>query len=287
MPNRKFPAFLDFQSEYKNSKVVIQSIPFEKTTSYIRGTSRAPFEILLASREVELYDEELDFHTHNIGIHTLNPMRCAGDKRRTFERITSETEKLIIDKKFVVSLGGEHTITPFIVRAFANYYKKLSVLVIDAHADLRREYQNSPYSHACASNLTRNFAPVTLVGVRALSIEESLLIKKEKIPVFYDHQIQKDKNWISKVLSTLKENVYISIDFDGLDPSVMPAVGTPVPGGINWWQLLELLKSVGRSRRIVGLDFVELCPSIKAPYAVFTAAKLVYRAIGYATNKKL
>lgn len=279
------PAFLDFQSPYNTSKVVIQSIPYEHTTSYIKGTSKAPLEIIRASREVELYDEELHILTHKIGIHTLKPLHYKGKGNKIFVDISHLTEKFLKEGKFIVTLGGEHTITPFIVKAYTKFCKNFSVLVIDAHADLRSEYQGTSYSHACASYLTRKYAPVVEVGVRALSVEEAKLIKKERIPVFYDYMIQKNKNWIQDVLKCLSKNVYVSVDFDGLEPSLMPAVGTPVPGGISWWQTIELLKTVTEKKNVLGMDFVELCPSLNASHAIFTAAKLIYKVIGYVFRK--
>ncbi len=284
---RQPPAFLDFQSPYNTSKVVIQSIPYEHTTSYIKGTSKAPFEILNASREVEFFDEELKINTSEIGIHTLKPLPCQKKGNKIFADITSATEKLLKDRKFILTLGGEHTITPFIVKAYTKFFENLSILVIDAHADLRAEYQGTIYSHACASYLTRKYAPIVEVGVRALSLEEAKLIRRERIPVFYDYMIQKNKNWLQDVLRCLSNNVYVSVDFDGLEPSLMPAVGTPVPGGISWWQTIKLLKTVSEGKNVVGMDFVELCPSIKAPHAIFTAAKLIYKALGYALKKLL
>jgi len=281
------PAFLDFQTPYNSARLVIQSIPYEHTTSYIRGTSKAPLEIIKASKEVEFYDEELRTITHKIGIHTLKPFQYKRKGHKIFPQISHSTEILLKDGKFIVTLGGEHTITPFIVKAFTKFFKNLSVLVIDAHADLRTEYQGTIYSHACTSYLTRKYAPVVEVGIRALSIEEANLIKKERIPVFYDYKIQKNKNWVRDVLKCLTKNVYLSVDFDGLDPILMPAVGTPVPGGISWWQSMELLKAITKEKNVVGMDFVELCPSINAPHAIFTAAKLIYKAIGYVFRKTI
>jgi agmatinase len=287
MKTQSLSPFLDLQSPYNSSKVVIQSIPYERTTSYLKGTGKAPLEILRASREVEFYDEESMQLTYKIGIHTLKPYNIKGKGEKALSGITSSTEKLLKDKKFIVTLGGEHTITPFIVRAHTRFFKDLSVLVIDAHADLRNEYQGTIYSHACASYLTRKFAPIVEVGVRALSVEEANLIRDEKIPVFYDFVVQKNKNWIKNVLKCLSNNVYVSVDFDGLEPSLMPAVGTPVPGGISWWQTIELLRRVADKKNIVGMDFVELCPAINAPQAIFAAAKLIYKAIGYVFRKNL
>ncbi len=279
------PAFLDLHIPYDQSRVVIQSIPYERTTSYIKGTSKAPLEIIKASREVEFYDEELCDLTHKIGIHTLEPLPCKGVEKKIFTAISDSTERHLKEGKFIVTIGGEHTITPFIVKAYKKFFKNFSVLVIDAHADLRKEYQGTPYSHACASYLIRKYAPLVEVGVRALSIEEAKLIEKEQIPVFYDYKIRSNKHWIKDVLKCLQKNVYISVDFDGLEPSLMPAVGTPVPGGISWWQTIELLKRVGKEKNVLGMDFVELCPSINAPHALFTAAKLIYKAIGYSFRK--
>jgi len=287
MKKQKKNFFLDYQEDLDKSKVVILPIPFERTTSYLKGTSRGPQAIINASCEVEFYDEELDIETYRIGIHTLKPLNCKGNPSKVLARITETVTELLMKKKFPVAIGGEHTITPFIVKAFSKFFQDLSVLTIDAHADLRSEYQGTPLSHACASYMTRRIASTVLVGIRAYSKDEAELIKKERIKAYPAHGIRKNKNWIQSILKDLKSHVYLSVDMDGLDPCVIPAVGTPVPGGLDWWQTLDLIKTVAERKKIVGLDFVELCPSTESVHSDFITARLIYKTIGYIFSRVL
>ncbi|HEY4716897.1 MAG TPA: agmatinase [bacterium] len=280
-------AFLADQTPFAESKIVILPIPYEKTTSYIHGTALAPRAILHASREVEFYDEEADAEVfYKTGIHTLPQIPCNGKTEQILKRIESTAEKHIKKNKFLVSIGGEHTITYPLVKAHSKHFKNLSVLIIDAHADLRSEYQGSPFSHACAAYLIRNIANITLTGIRAYSEAEAQLIKRERINTFPSFRIHRNRKWIDDVLHTLTENVYVSVDLDGIDPSLMPSVGTPVPGGLTWEEATNLLRRVSEKKLIVGMDFVELCPSKYLSYSDFTAAKLIYKAICYVFSGK-
>ena len=279
---------------YEKSKFVIQQVPYEHTSSYLMGSAKGPKAIVESSHFVEFYDEELDCNTidHIGGIATLPEMDFTNKvDAAAVDHIEAETSKLINDGKYVISFGAEHTVTYGFVKAHAKKYPNLSVLQIDAHSDLRMEYHGNKYSHA--SVMARVYdagIPLTQIGIRAQCIEESDLIKanKGKINTFYAHQIRSNANWMQDALNTLSENVYLTIDADGFDPSIMPAVGTAEPGGMFWRETLDFFKLVAKHRNIVGFDIVE-CAPFDVPgqtLSEYTLAKLAYRLIGYIGLKK-
>jgi len=190
-------------------------------------------------------------------------------------------------RKFLFVLGGEHSITPPIVQATARQYPGLSVLQIDAHADLRESFMGTPHNHACAMRRTLEFAPTTQVGIRSLSTEEAKAIPSLRTKVFYDVSMRRDAQWMDRVVESLGETVYITIDADGLDPAIMPAVGTPEPGGLSWYEILSLLRKVFESRRVVGCDLVELCPQPGLAAPNFLCAKLMYKMLTYRFRSEL
>jgi len=193
-------------------------------------------------------------------------------------RVASEIVKR---GKFPVFLGGEHSITPPLVEAVAAQYRNLSVLQIDAHADLRRDYMGTPHSHACAMRRTLEFAKTTQVGIRSLSTEEAEDIPSLNTTIFYDYNMRQDADWMDRVVATLSENVYITIDVDGFDPAIMPATGTPEPGGLSWYEGLALLRKVIEQRNVVAWDIVELSPMGGNVAPNFLCAKLIYKMLAY------
>lgn len=275
---------------YENSKVVIQSAPYEYTSSYLQGSEKGPKAIIKASQYVELYDEELCTETYKkIGIATLPPINF-GKKvdAEAIALIEQKTEALLKDNKFVVSLGAEHTVTYGFVKAFARKYKKLTVLQIDAHSDLRYSYHDNIYSHASVMHRIHDMGiNLCQVGIRAQCAEEAKLIDKaSNIHTFYAHEIRKNKNWIKELVKNISDNVYITIDADGFDPSIMPAVGTAEPNGLFWNETLELLRTVCKKKNVVGFDIVECAPIEGNILSEYTLAKLAYRLIGYVFEKK-
>ena len=275
-------------TSFNNSKIVILSVPLEKTVSYGKGTAKGPREILKASHFVEFYDEELGKELcFSKGICTLKPLDFENQRIETaLQKIYKTVKFLINENKFVVTLGGEHSLSISPIKAYLEAYTNLSVLQIDAHSDLRDTYENSKHSHACVmarvAELTKN---IVQVGIRAQSTEEAEFIKKNKINTFYARNIHTNKfgkDWQKKVVSKLKKNVYITFDLDGFDPSLLPATGTPEPGGLFWNETMSLLKLVGKEKNIVGFDVVELAPSKYHPASNFVAAKLVYKILNYA-----
>lgn len=285
--------FLGIEKEryynYENSKFVIQQLPYEYTSSYLAGSDKGPKAIVDASQFVELYDEELDFEAYTKGICTLKPLKFKNKvDAEAIDYIEKKTTKLLNDDKFVVSIGAEHTVTYGLVKAFAKKYKNLAVLQFDAHSDLREEYQNNPYSHASVMKRVYDMGlNIVQAGIRAQCIEEAQLIKQsENLTTFYAHQIRQNTNWISEAIESMGENVYITIDADGFDPSVIPAVGTAEPNGLFWNESIELFRRTIQEKNVVGFDIVECAPMKGSILSEYTLAKLAYKLIGYITTKK-
>ncbi len=279
-------------SSYEKSKIVILSAPLEKTVSYGKGTANGPKEILKASHYVEFYDEELDREfVFEKGIATLPELKLKDlSVKKGIDKIYKNVKRLIEDDKFVVTLGGEHSLSSAPVKAHFEAYENLSVLQIDAHSDLRDTYEGSKYSHASVMARVAEFTKdIVQVGIRAQCIEESKFIKDNGIKTFYARDIRNGKNgedWIKKVVGSLKENVYVTFDVDGLDPSVITATGTPEPGGLFWDETMNLFRKIGEEKNIVGFDVVELAPSKYHESSNFTTAKLVYKLLNYSFINK-
>ena len=295
-PLNKTPAhtFLRLDEEWSRfdqSKVAVLPVPYEYTTSYGKGTEQAPDAIIRASYYLELYDEELDAEIFKLtdGIATLPPVQFNGTyDAAAAELIQDHVSRLISRGKLPVCLGGEHTVTIGIARAFTQAYSSLSVLQLDAHSDLRQEYEGSRYSHACVMARIFDFNKnIVQVGIRSQGAEEAEFIKKERIPMFYAVDIKqgrygKDpKAWHEAVIDRLRENVYLSIDCDFFDPSLIPALGTPEPGGFGWDETIEFLRVLAHRRTIVGFDVNELMPIYPLVYPQFIVSKLIYKLIGY------
>lgn len=285
VPPENFGGLPDEHSKYETSRAVIFPVPLERTTSYEHGTRNGPAAIIAASRNMELYDEELELEPYKeIGIHTLPAIDTAdGTLDEVITELFTAQLALLEDKKFPVALGGEHSLTPPLVSAIAKKFKDLSVLQIDAHADLRDEYQGNPASHACAMRRVVEVCPAVQVGIRSLSIEEAQAIPHLRTKVYWAKDIVRApmKAWIAKVLDDLSANVYLTIDLDGFDPAFVPATGTPEPGGLDWVQVTSLIRAVADHKKIVGMDVVELLPQPGDHASDFLAAKLVYKCLGY------
>jgi agmatinase len=270
---------------FEQARFVIQPVPYEHTSSYLAGSDKGPDAIIKASQYVEFYDEELDQETiRKAGVATLEALDFTGKvDEAAVNYIEEETSKLLDLNKFVVSLGAEHTVTFGFVKAHLKKYPKLSVLQIDAHSDLREEYHNNPYSHASVMARVKDLDIVLCqAGIRAQCIEESHEIKRNpKIFTQYAHQIRQNPNWVQDLVSNLSEEVYITIDADGFDPSIMPAVGTAEPNGLFWNETLDLLRETCKQRKVVGFDIVECAPMEGSILSEYTLAKLAYRIMGY------
>ena len=267
---------------FDTSAAVILPVPLDRTASYVPGTRNGPREILLASSQIELWDEELGTSIGTRGLCTLPEMELPfADLREALDDVTRVADEILARDRFLVVLGGEHSITPAVVRATSRRHPSLSVLQIDAHADLRDSYEGSPDSHACAMRRTLEIAPCTQVGIRSLSKLEAAVASTLPTHLFYDTTMRRDPNWIESVVESLTDTVYVTIDCDGLDPGIMPAVGTPEPGGLSWREILDLLRATFSQRRVVACDLVEFCPipGLMAPNVL--SARLVHKFLTY------
>jgi agmatinase len=267
---------------FDDSAVVILPIPVDRTTSYVPGTRNGPREILIASSHMELWDEEVGADVHGVGIFTMPEMELPfGELEPLMAEIRRVASEVLARDKFLVALGGEHSITPPLVAAAAARSRGLSVLQIDAHADLRDCYMGTPHNHACAVRRALEYAPVTQVGIRSLSAEEAQALPSLNTTIFYDATMRRDPHWIDRVVDTLSETVYITIDVDGLDPAIMPATGTPEPGGLSWYEILALLRATIARKTVVACDVVELSPLPGLVAPNFLCAKLIYKILTY------
>ena len=277
-----FGGTLPYSPRFDDAAIVVLPVPVDRTTSYVGGTRMGPHEILQASSHMELWDEEVGVDIHGVGIFTLPEMELPfGELEAVIDEIERVAYEVIGRDKFLLALGGEHSITPALVSAASRKYPDLSVLQIDAHADLRDSYMGSPQNHACAMRRTLEHARITQVAIRSLSTEEARLLPKLRTNIFYDVSMREDPDWIARVVDTLSDDVYVTIDVDGMDPGIMPATGTPEPGGLSWTEITRLLRATARSRRIVSGDIVELSPIPGMVAPNFLCAKLAYKLLTY------
>jgi agmatinase len=288
MPDFEFVAPLTFgglkqePGDFDRSRAAILPIPFERTTSYVAGTRNGPREILLASSQMELWDEETSIAASDLAIYTLPEMELPfGTMQEALGEIERVAGEVLDAGKFLLSLGGEHSVTIPLVLAASSRHHGLSVLQIDAHADMRPAYMGSPFSHASVMRRVVERARCTQVAIRSLSEEESRAVPSLQTTIFYDVHMRKDADWMDRVVESLGDPVYLTIDCDGFDPAIMPAVGTPEPGGLGWYEGLTLVRKVFAARRVVACDLVELSPlpGIVAPN--FLCARLIYKILTY------
>lgn len=265
-------------SDYEKSKIAILPVAFDKTSTWIKGADKGPSAILEASKNMEFFDIETESEVYKKGIYTDTELKPKNSEEM-MKSVYGRVKKLIDDKKFTVVLGGEHSVSVGAVKAHALFYKDLSILHLDAHSDRRDIYEGSKWNHACAVARMQEMAEnIISAGIRSVDVSEYKKFDKSKI--FFAKDIYNSNDWIKKAVNKLSKKVYITIDLDVFDPGIMPSTGTPEPGGLDWYKVLELLKSVAENKEIVGFDVVELCPSAnKAPD--FLAAKLIYKLLSY------
>jgi agmatinase len=285
-PPRSFAGISPQVISFDEARIAVLPVPYDSTTEYKSGTREGPRAIIDASYYLEQYDSELDLDINEIGIYTLPDVQpTMSGPEHMIERVYQIAHDLLEKGKLPAMLGGEHSITLGTVKACKERYPDLSVLHLDAHTDLRDSYQDTKYSHACVMRRIWELCPVVHVGIRSLSREENDFLLQHEIKLFYAETLEQ-ADLPAQVLSRLSTQVYISIDLDVLDPSIMSAVGTPEPGGMTWQQVLGLLKTVAGSRQVVGFDLVELCPR-EGPNACATlAAKLAFKLMGYIASSR-
>lgn len=273
--------FLDMDDEFlqlESAAYVLLSVPYDGTSTFVKGADKGPQAILDASDSLELYDIQYDIDASKAGVYTDHHEYNLSTPEAMVKSVYGRVSHFLDMGKRVAMVGGEHSVSVGAIRAMSELFPDLTVLQIDAHADLRDEYHGSPYNHACVMRRAQEYARVVQVGIRSVCEEEQCNIVPENI--FYAHNIVGRTGWEDEVVERLTDNVYISFDLDGLDPSILPATGTPLPGGLQWYPTLNLLEKVFRARRVVGFDVVELCPQEGNVVSDVLAASLVYKMMG-------
>ncbi len=271
-------------ADYRNAVAVVWPVPLERSTSWVPGTVRGPEAIIAASRFAEYYDEELGIEACYRGIHTLPEMDTRqGSIEEVLARLETIAGRLLDDGKFFLALGGEHTLTPPLVAACARRYPSLSVLQLDAHADLRDEYEGSRTSHACTMRRVLEICPAVQVGLRTMALEEAQAAPALPTRLFLARELhrRRTEEWIAEVIESLSDHVYVTFDADALDPALLPATGTPEPGGLLWEETLTLLRAVFERKRVVSADLVELLPLPGQHASDYLCARLAYKIISY------
>lgn len=273
---------------YDTARFAVLPIPYDATTSYGAGTRHGPRRIIAASQQVELYDESLGRDSHKCGIATLAPIEPDARGPEAMEqRVYAAGRRVVRDGKFLLGLGGEHSVSAGLIRAVYSKHRKLSVLQIDAHADLRDQYQETPYSHACIMRRVHDMGvPAVGVGIRNMSAAEARFVRQHDKPIFGARTCRESKAWIDEAVSYLSDDVYVTIDIDGFDPAYAPGTGTPEPGGLDWYHVTDLLAAVAASRRIVAADVVEVMPLPPSHVTEFLAARLAYRIVGLVARRR-
>lgn len=281
-PCLSFLGLPEYARPVEEARAVIVAAPYDGTTTFKAGTREGPRAILWASRELECYEEDTETEPYRHGIATLGELSVtAASPREMVERVRLVGSALFESGKIPVMLGGEHLLSLGMIQAAAVLFQPLTVLHLDAHPDLRESYQETAYSNACVMRHVLGLADLVQVGLRSMTREEHRLIRHRGIPAFFAEEVVRDRETVSRVLDRLGPNVYLSIDLDVLDPSVMPAVGTPEPGGVGWYDLLVLLRAVTARCRVVGFDVMELCPIPGMVAPDFLAARLVHKILAY------
>ena len=268
-----------FYSRLDNSKIVLIPVPYDGTSTWQKGADKGPEAFLHASENMELYDIETQTEVYKQGVYLANPVTENASPESMVDAVHDVTKKYIKKNKFVTIFGGEHSISIGTIRAFNECYDNLTVLQLDAHADLRQEYHGSKCNHACAVYEASQTTNLIQVGIRSMDVIETTVMDTDK--TFFAHDMAVDDTWMDSAIDLMTDNVFITIDLDAFDPSIMPSTGTPEPGGLLWYETLEFLKQVFEEKNVVGFDIVELCPNPKAKSSDFLAAKLYYKMLTY------
>jgi len=266
-------------TSFEDSAIAVLPVPYDGTSTWIKGADKGPEAILEASANMELYDIETDSEVYKNGIYTADPVTENSNPEKMTRAVHREVSRLLNHNKFVVTLGGEHSISIGAIMAHVEKFENVTVLQIDAHTDLRPEYEGSKFNHACVMARTREICPFVQVGIRSMDVIEKPFIHPGHI--FYAEDIRKGSDWMDEAISKLTSNVYLTFDLDGLDPSIMPSTGTPEPGGLYWNETIQFLKKVITQKNLVGCDIVELCPNEQEKSSNFLATKLIYKILSY------
>ena len=266
-------------ASFDNAKIILIPVPYDGTSTWQKGADKGPDAFLEASNNMELYDIETNTEVYKKGIYLTEPVTENSSPEDMVEAVYSYTKKQLLTNKFVTLFGGEHSISIGAIRAFNENFNDLTVLQIDAHADLRSSYEGTKYNHACAMHEANQQTNLIQVGIRSMDVSERNYINKEN--VFYAHEMITDDYWVDNAIEAMTQNVYITFDLDAFDPSILPDTGTPEPGGLLWYETLDFLKHVFEERNVVGFDIVELCPNERSKASDFLATKLYYKMLSY------
>jgi len=274
--------FSDIPKEYtlyEHAEIVILPIPYDGTSTWVKGADKGPVALVEATDNLEWYDIETKSEVYKKGIYVASPVFALS----TPDEMVAETYKRVSDylkkDKTVISVGGEHSVSLGAIKAYSEKFDDFSVLQLDAHTDLRPEYHGSKYNHACVMYHVQNICPIVQVGIRSLDKAELEYVNSDRI--FFADDIHGNDSWMQNASNQLKKNVYITIDLDVFDPSIMPSTGTPEPGGMLWYDVIKFLRKVSQEHTIVGFDIVELCPNENNKAPNYLAAKLLYKLLSY------
>ncbi|MDD5458182.1 MAG: agmatinase [Phycisphaerae bacterium] len=277
--------FCDLTQEYGDSNVVIVPVPYDGTSTWLKGADKGPEALIEASCNMELYDIETDSQVYQRGIFTDEAVAEKFSPEKMAQAVEKRVKSHLDNGKFVALIGGEHSVSVGAIAAHHKHFEKMSVLQFDAHTDLREEYHGSACNHACVMARAKKLCPIVQVGIRSMDIGEKANIAAGQ--VFFAEKIHDNNDWVGQVVDKLTDNVYITIDLDVFDSAIMPSTGTPEPGGLGWYQVLGMLRAVAEKKNIVGFDVVELCPNKINRGPDFLAAKLVYKVLTYKFQLKV
>ncbi|UCH15328.1 MAG: agmatinase [Bacteroidales bacterium] len=278
-----FGGIPDSLTRLNKAQIVILPVPYDETSVWIKGADKGPDAIIEASVNLELYDIETDSQVYKRGIHTAAPITEMSSPGKLVNKVYEKVKSLLLKNKYIVTIGGNHTVSIGAMKAFAEEFTDLTILQLDAHADLRQRYKGSEYNHASVMARAREICPVIQVGIRSMSKGEKKYLNKER--VVFAHEIHFDENWEKRVFKHLTKNVYLTLDLDVFDTSVIPSTGTPEPGGLQYYQVLFFLKKLIHHSNLAGFDVVELCPNRSNKAPDFLAAKLIYQILSYRFSK--
>ncbi|HPI69344.1 MAG TPA: agmatinase, partial [Bacteroidales bacterium] len=256
--------------DYESSGIIILPVPYDATSTWMKGSDKGPEAIMAASVNLEFYNIETKTEVHRKGIYTAEPVITGDSPEELAIAVRNRVSDILGDNKFPVIVGGNHTVSIGSVRAFSEKFNDLCVLQLDAHADMRQQYEGSSLNHACVMSRIVEMVPAVQVGIRSVAAEELPFIRQDRI--FYAHELYHDSTLYNDASDLPNSNVYVTIDLDVLDPSIMPSTGTPEPGGLDYYRMMHFLRDVTRKRNVVGFDIVELCPSPVNKAPDFTAA---------------
>ncbi|MGS2725317.1 agmatinase [Psychroserpens sp. BH13MA-6] len=279
MNNKTYAGIEEQFSKLDSSKIVLIPVPYDGTSTWQKGADKGPEAFLNASENMELYDIETETEVYKQGVFLADAITENDSPEKVVDVVHQVTKKYIKKNKFVTTFGGEHSISIGSIRAFNECFDNLTVLQIDAHADLRKSYQGSKCNHACALYEASQTTNLIQVGIRSMDVMETTVMDADK--TFFAHEMAEDDNWMDSAIDLMTDNVYITFDLDAFDPSIMPSTGTPEPGGLLWYETLDFLRQVFEEKNVVGFDIVELCPNSKEKSSDFLAAKLYYKMLTY------